>query len=241
MNQRDLELLSSYLDGQLTPSDSARLESRLESDGRLASTLDDLRAARTILRQLPKRRAPRNFTLTRKMVGLNPPLPRSYPAFRFATVVATLLFFFTFGINMLAPQLAQVSPFGTGGGGPDIFSAAPAAATEAPAFEQAAATEAPATEAPAATEAPLESSSDLAPLPTAMPATQESARIVETPMTKVGEAGNVEGVDQPQIASEATRPAPFIPSMWQSAFAVIAILSASLMALLRRGASNRWK
>lgn len=236
MNDRDLELLSSYLDGQLTPSDSARLESRLKSDGQLASTLDDLRAARTLLRQLPKRRAPRNFTLTRKMVGLNPPLPRSYPAFRFATVVATLLFFFTFGVNTFAPQLAQISPFGTGGGAPEIFSAAPAAATDAPILEQAIATE-----PPAATEAPLESSSDLAPLPTAMPATQESARIEGTPTTKIGEAENVEGLDQTQVASEPTRPAPIIPSVWQSAFAVIAILGASLMALLRRSASNRWK
>lgn len=240
MNDRDLELLSSYLDGQLTPSDSARLESRLKSDGGLASTLDDLRAARTLLRQLPKRRAPRNFTLTRKMVGLNPPLPRSYPAFRFATVVATLLFFFTFGINTFAPQLAQISPFGTGGGAPEIFSAAPAA-TEAPVFAEAAATEAPATEAPAATEAPLQSSSDLAPLPTMMPSLEDSARVAETPMTKIGEAENAGDVDQPQVANEPTRPAPIIPSMWQSAFAVIAILSASLMALLRRSASNRWK
>ena len=241
MNDRDLELLSSYVDGQLTPSDSARLESRLKSDGQLASALDDLRAARTLLRQLPKRRAPRNFTLTRKMVGLNPPLPRSYPAFRFATVVATLLFFFTFGINTFAPQLAQISPFGTGGGAPEIFSAAPAAATEAPVFAEAAATEAPATEAPAATEAPLQSSSDLAPLPTMMPSLEDSARVAETPMTKIGEAENAGDVDQPQVANEPTRPAPIIPSMWQSAFAVIAILSASLMALLRRSASNRWK
>ncbi len=240
MNERDLELLSSYLDGQLTPSDSARLESRLKSDGQLASTLDDLRAARTILRQLPKRRAPRNFTLTRKMVGLNPPLPRSYPAFRFATVVATLLFFFTFGVNALAPQLAQMSPFGTGGGAPEIFSAAPAA-TEAPAFAQAAATEAPATEAPAATEAPLQSSSDLAPLPTMMPSLEDSARVAETPTTKIGGAENAGGVDQPQVANEPTRPAPIIPSMWQSAFAVIAVLGAMFMALLRRNASNRWK
>ena len=246
MNERDLELLSSYLDGQLTPSDSARLESRLKSDGRLASTLDDLRAARTLLRQLPKRRAPRNFTLTRKMVGLNPPLPRSYPAFRFATVAATLLFFFTFGVNALAPQLAQMSPFGTGGGAPEIFSAAPAA-TEAPAFAQAeAATEAPvATEVPAtespATEAPLASSSDLAPLPTMMPSLEDSARVAETPTTKIGGAENAGGVDQPQVANESPRPAPMISSIWQSAFAVIAILGAMFMVALRRSASNRWK
>ncbi|HUG34343.1 MAG TPA: zf-HC2 domain-containing protein, partial [Anaerolineales bacterium] len=115
INQRDLELLSAYLDGELNPSDSARLEARLKNDPALDSVLDDLRAARTFLRKLPKRRAPRNFTLTRKMVGLNPPLPRSYPAFRFVTAVATLLFFFTFGINTLAPQFLQPIGFGMGG------------------------------------------------------------------------------------------------------------------------------
>lgn len=109
MNQRDLELLSAYLDQQITPSDAARLEARLEFDKELAATLGDLRAVRTVLRQLPKRRAPRNFTLTRNMVGLNPPLPRVYPIFRFATVVATLLFFFTFGMNMMTSRSMQLS------------------------------------------------------------------------------------------------------------------------------------
>jgi anti-sigma factor RsiW len=89
MNRRDLELLSSYLDGQLKPSDSARLEARLASDPGLRAVLDDLRAARGLLRQLPMRKAPRNFTLTPKMVGKNPPLPRSYPAFRFVTALAS--------------------------------------------------------------------------------------------------------------------------------------------------------
>ena len=69
MNSRDLELLSSYLDGQLKPSESARLERRLASEPDLRSVLDDLRAARGLLRQLPVRKAPRNFTLTPKMVG----------------------------------------------------------------------------------------------------------------------------------------------------------------------------
>ena len=78
MKQRDLELLSSYLDGQLNPSDAARLESRLKTEVQLASVLNDLRATRTLLRKLPARKAPRNFTLTRKMVGQNPPLPRAY-------------------------------------------------------------------------------------------------------------------------------------------------------------------
>src|ERR671918_1406182 len=115
MNRRDIELLSSYLDGQLKPSDSARLESRLASDPDLRAVLDDLRAARVLLRQLPVRKAPRNFTLTPKMVGKNPPLPRSYPAFRFVTALATMLLFFTVGLNFLAPQMAsQRTDFGYG-------------------------------------------------------------------------------------------------------------------------------
>src|SRR5690242_9748759 len=116
MNQRDRELLSAYLDEQLNSSESARLESSLNSDPQLASVLNDLRATRSLLRKLPARRAPRNFTLTRKMVGQNPPLPRAYPIFRFATALATLLFIFSFGLNSI--NRAALSPqFGMGGGG----------------------------------------------------------------------------------------------------------------------------
>src|SRR5215510_9926515 len=118
MNQRDLELLSSYLDGQLKPSDSARLEARLSREPSLRAVLDDLRSARGLLRQLPLRKAPRNFTLTPKMVGKNPPLPRAYPAFRFVSALATILLFFTLGLNFLAPQIAPQAPlYGMGGGG----------------------------------------------------------------------------------------------------------------------------
>src|ERR1041385_4135149 len=107
MKQHDIELLSSYLDGQLKPSDSARLEARLSSDPNLRAVLNDLRSARGLLRQLPLRKAPRNFTLTPKMVGKNPPLPRTYPAFRFVSALATILLFFTLGLNFLAPQMAS--------------------------------------------------------------------------------------------------------------------------------------
>ena len=155
---RDVEKLSAYLDGQLKPSEVARLESRLQSDPELASVLKELRQARNLLRQLPQRRAPRNFTLTPKMVGQKPPMPRTYPVFRFATVLATLLLFFTFATNFMAPRLVRTAapyPYGIGGGGgggaeePQLqMEAAPAesAATEEP-------TE-PAMEAPVAPEEP---------------------------------------------------------------------------------------
>jgi hypothetical protein len=114
----DVEKLSAYLDGQLKPSETARLESRLQSNPELASILNDLRQARGILRQLPQRRAPRNFTLTPKMVGQKPPMPRTYPVFRFATALATLLLFFTFATNFMAPRLERTAvPYGIGGYG----------------------------------------------------------------------------------------------------------------------------
>jgi len=235
MNRRDIELLSAYLDGQLKPSDSARLESRLKSDPELVAVMDDLRAARGLLRRLPQRRAPRNFTLTRKMVGQNPPMPRAYPFFRFATTLATLLLFFTFGLNFLAPQLAAVPGIGFGGGGDpasvDLYSQSQPA-------EASGAAEAPATEAPAATEPPavaLES----APQPTLMPTMGDIARTAVTATEKLDATGNaVAQRDESQVPSEAPVP---VSIGWQIALAGIALLGALLMLLMRQAAFQRWR
>jgi anti-sigma factor RsiW len=224
MNQRDLELLSSYLDGQLKLSDSTRLERRLSSDPDLRSVLDDLRAARGLLRQLPMRKAPRNFTLTPKMVGKNPPLPRSYPAFKFVTSLATLLLFFTLGANYLVPQFAKSPGFGMGGGGaPEVYSA------QAP--DEAAATEAPAQEP--------EPSIQLAPAPTATASVAEdSARTAEIPSEKNGvtEEGGLE--NPPSAPVEVQQP---VRPIWQVLLAGIALLGTVIMLLMRRLAAARWR
>ena len=224
MNQRDLELLSSYLDGQLNPSDSARLEGRLKTEPQLASVLNDLRSTRALLRRLPARKAPRNFTLTRKMVGQNPPLPRAYPFFRFATALATLLFVFSLGLNVVS----QTAPlYGMGGGGGD----ASQQSTEL--FAQGV----PATEAPAA-EAPAEPSVELAPAPTNMPPSEDALRTAETPLLKASDVGNASaGTDQFQVQSRARLVSP----AWQLGLAMIAVLGAMLMFLMRRLAINHWR
>ena len=228
MNRRDIELLSAYLDGQLKPSDSTRLESRLKSDPELVAVMDDLRAARNLLRKLPQRRAPRNFTLTRKMVGQNPPMPRAYPFFRFATTLATLLLFFTFGLNFLAPQMAAVPGFGMGGGGSgeDLFSSEQA---QEPSIAAApAATELPATQPPSA---------EMLPMPTQM-STLDSERSADTPAEKIDATGNAIGQDQSQVANQV--PAP-VSITWQLALAGIALLGALLMLLMRQSAFQRWR
>ncbi len=63
LNDADLELLSSYLDGQVTPAERAALEARLQHEPELRRALDELRATVTALRELPPVRPPRSFTL----------------------------------------------------------------------------------------------------------------------------------------------------------------------------------
>jgi anti-sigma factor RsiW len=222
MNHRDVEQLSSYLDGGLSPSDSARLKTRLASDPALASTLDALRESRTLLRRLPHRRAPRNFMLTPKMVGQKPPLPRSYPVFRFATVVATLLFGLSFlNIRPIAFGASAPAPaaYGIGGGGPQDMPA-----TEAPMLES----------VPAATQ------------PLAEPTTLQAALLLPT-ATPEPTADQNRAMEQPASPKSATEPplapapVPFPLTPWQVGFGVIALLGAASMFLIQRLAARKWR
>ena len=98
---RDVIQLSASLDGQLSRADMTRLEGRLLSNPALAATLADLRQARQLLRRTPRRHLPHNFTLTPKMAGIRPPLPRLVPALSWASAAALLVFVFTLGTNLL--------------------------------------------------------------------------------------------------------------------------------------------
>jgi hypothetical protein len=193
--------------------------------------MKDLRATRTLLRRLPTRKAPRNFTLTRKMVGQNPPLPRIYPIFRLATVVATLLFFFSIGVNSFGTQMAsQNFAYGIGGGGSgggsDSFSEPAAPAPVNPAAESELYSDVPATEEPY--------SSALTP-PQAADAvsTEDAARTMEAEALKTGEVESVAGAHQ--------EPASLVPPTWQIALIAIALAGVFLMLLMRQLSARRWK
>jgi len=245
MNRRDIELLSAYLDGELKPSELARMESRLKSDPELESEMKSMRATRTLLRKLPSRKAPRNFTLTRKMVGQNPPLPRTYPIFRWATTVATLLFFFSVGINSFSRQMAsQPVAFGMGGGGGG--GDAESFAESAPAMEEPAAPAAPAEEAAApepeayATDAASgeEPSLDSVEQPAEIFPTDDTARSAEDPSSKTAEAENAVETEQAQVGRNVL---PLISATWQIVFVEIALAGVLLMILTRYISARRWK
>lgn len=216
INSHDIEQLSAYLDGQLNIPESKRLESRLTSNVELASVFADLRAARGILRKLPIRKAPRNFTLTRKMVGLKPPLPRAYPVFRFSTAFATILLAITFAVNslVLGVSFNVVTSAGSGGGCEEPCSSEPAVQMPAPA----------ATEAASAADAPL---SELAPEPTV------SADAVETAKQS---GTDPETANQPPVKNEAA-----VPVLWQMVLLIVILLSGLLMWVMRTSALRKWR
>lgn len=237
-NFRDIEQFSAYLDEQLSPSESARLESRISSDPELASAFNDIRSARVILRKLPARKAPRNFSLTRQMVGLKPPLPRSYSFFRFSTAFATILLMLTFAANSIVPNIsfsasapapADQEAFGIDGG---PSSAAMPAASEAPV----------ATEAPAAPVVEMTAMPTMESLPTAAleaPAAKEAAtpsELLDQPPTQnLAESGPVPD-EQSRFQNQA-----LIPFVWQVALFILILLSGLAAFLLRRSAIQKWK
>jgi hypothetical protein len=233
----DIELLSAYLDGQLSQADSARLESRIQSDPQLHSVYDDLRLARSVLRKLPQRRAPRNFTLTAKMAGVKPPLPPAFPVFRFASALAAILLFFGYAANLSLPVFGLFQ-FG-------------AAATHAPAEPYAAGM------APAATEAPQEAASEAPPaapetLPNAAAPTQAvQDNIAPTPspepMTVLVAPTETEvqpGIQQKSIPYTSPQPEPPswpVPPVWLFGLLVLTIISAGTTFLMRRKAEQDWR
>lgn len=119
INDRDFEQLSAYMDGQLAPAEQHRLEERLRARPDLQEALEDLRRTRALLRSAPRRRAPRNFTLTPEMVGEQAVRRRKggffnnlFPTLSFASAMAALLLVATLVFQMvpgLTPPTATVA------------------------------------------------------------------------------------------------------------------------------------
>ncbi|MGH2583093.1 MAG: anti-sigma factor family protein [Anaerolineales bacterium] len=70
LSTRELEQISAYLDDRLSPREKSSVESRLDSEPKFAEAGQQLERTRALLRRIPQRRFPRNFTLTPQMLGL---------------------------------------------------------------------------------------------------------------------------------------------------------------------------
>lgn len=187
---RDVEQLNAYLDGELDPTQRPRLESRLGTDPELKSVLDELREARVVLRRLPQRRSPRNFTLTPKMAGVKPPLPRAYPIFRFASAFAAILLFLSYAANYL-PRFSM--PMGAAAPSMEMQAAAPAEDSTRP--QSGGGCENCTAEATQIVEAPLAPSEKLPPESAATPVPEEERQGLQQDQFKAAE--NTVETEQP--------------------------------------------
>lgn len=137
ISNRDYEALSAYLDGELTPKERSRLESRMLAEPELRKGLQELRQTRQILRAQARIRPRRNFTLTPEMVGGYRPRKiglQLFPVFGMATALASLALVVTFLFGFLnrpggmfvalAPQTVEVEQ------AVELRQDAPAASTE---------------------------------------------------------------------------------------------------------------
>lgn len=103
---KDRQLLSAYLDGQLSSLALRKLEKRLETSQELLAELESLRRTRVILRSLPQRGVPYNFTLTPAMVKSSQrPQSRLFPILSFSSAFALFIIMVSFIIE-LVPGLA---------------------------------------------------------------------------------------------------------------------------------------
>ena len=90
LSLRDLTLISSYLDDRLSPADKAKVEARLNEEVLFRTTLEEMRSTRQMLRSLPQRRAPHNFTLSPDMLPRQHRL-RLQPVFGWSSLAAAAL------------------------------------------------------------------------------------------------------------------------------------------------------
>lgn len=104
---RDLELLSAYIDDELSARERASLEHRLASDSGLRRTLSGLRRVQTTLQALPTVKPPKSFVLKPEMVGQTARqqarqqgLGRLIPALNFATTLAAIVFAVVIGSQL---------------------------------------------------------------------------------------------------------------------------------------------
>lgn len=112
LSSKDWQLLSAYLDGQLSSRERSQVEQRLRTQPEYREGLQTLRQNQVMLRSLPRRPVPRNFTLTPDMVAAPrrsfiPPLA---PVLRFSSALATLFLILTLALQ----QLPRLSPAMTG-------------------------------------------------------------------------------------------------------------------------------
>lgn len=121
ISARDLELLSSYLDNQLSPSELKHLQARLVLEAELQAALQGLQRTKQILSALPAHPVPRNFIIPIEQKRPRFDIYQYFQAFRFSAIGAALVLMILLAVDFFLPSLRMAAPTA------DLAAQAPAA------------------------------------------------------------------------------------------------------------------
>lgn len=100
LTPRQWQLLSAYLDNQLTQKEKGQAEELLQQSADARETLAALRRTHIILRALPVRKAPRNFTISAQLAK-KPVIPTFNALLRFSSALAAVLLVAVLALDFL--------------------------------------------------------------------------------------------------------------------------------------------
>jgi len=103
--KHEIEMLSAYVDGQLSPRDKKAIEKRLSEDSKLMALLVDFQWQKRVLKTQPIIHAPRNFTLTHEMIGVSREKTHNYrkiPVFEIVSALAVMLFAIVLSADLMS-------------------------------------------------------------------------------------------------------------------------------------------
>ena len=102
VEEKQQEALNAYLDDALSPQERRQFEQLLARDADLRLEFEQRQALQMQLRQMPRRRVPRNFTLDPAVYGRpqRQPLFEFYPVMRAATVLTAIFFILALGADL---------------------------------------------------------------------------------------------------------------------------------------------
>jgi len=90
ISPQDYEQISAFLDGELKGAAARNFEARLQKESELRAALQEIQAIRSLVREMPRLRAPHAFTLSPQMVKARKPGFFTLAAFRTMQVSAAL-------------------------------------------------------------------------------------------------------------------------------------------------------
>lgn len=99
------ERLNAYLDGELSARELQQFEQELAQDRELQAEVETLRQVQMSVSQLPRMKAPRNYTLDPAIYGqpVAQPSRPLYPALRLATALTAFFFVLAVALDLLTP------------------------------------------------------------------------------------------------------------------------------------------